>query len=76
MKVVDGNKFEHDVEEGTLEELVKIQADPISKQRWLEAKDEKSHHAINPTTFQPVFLYGGKAYSLEAMQDWKAEGVL
>ncbi len=76
MKVIDGNKMEWDVEEGSLEELKKIMADPISTQRWNEAKDSKSHRAINPTTFQPVFLYGGKAYSLEAMQDWKAEGAL
>lgn len=76
MKVIDGNKLEHDVEEGTLEELIKIQADPISKQRFNEAKNEKSNRAINPESFQPVILYGGKAYSLEAMLDWKAEGVL
>lgn len=76
MKVVDGHRLEQDVEEGTLEELKKIMADPISKQRWNEARDSASNRAINVQTFQPVFLYGGKAYSLEAMLDWKAEGVL
>lgn len=80
MKVVDMNRIEYDVEQGSLEDMreiqKKIETDPISKQRFNEAKNSVNHRAIDPETFQPVFLYGGKAYALEAMQDWAATGEL
>jgi len=72
MIVIDGNKIERDVEVATIEDYIKIQTNPISKRRYLEASEDQSHRAISPFTFEPFILYDGKAFSLDVIQNWIA----